>query len=118
MTQIARRLCFISDLLVISTLVPSLHGTILHQTISLWERRYLMNHGPILWLLSLLLISSTLAAQPINDDCEDAIDAILGANPFDITSATDSSIPADDYACTGELLGQFYRDLWWHFVFA
>jgi len=75
-----------------------------------------MNHGPIVWLLSALLISSTLSAQPINDDCEDAIDAILGANPFDITSATDSSIPADDSACTGELLGQFYRDLWWHFV--
>ena len=75
-----------------------------------------MIRGSLLWLLAILLISSTLPAQPINDDCSGATDAVLGANPFDITSATDSAIPADDSACSGELLGQLYRDVWWHFV--
>ncbi|MGE4618512.1 MAG: proprotein convertase P-domain-containing protein, partial [Planctomycetota bacterium] len=67
-------------------------------------------------LLSLILTSNILPAQPINDDCSGASNAVLGINSFDITAATDSAIPADDSVCTDQLLGQLHRDVWWRFV--
>lgn len=75
-----------------------------------------MKHRVFIFLMAFFLFSSTLPAQPVNDECSEAIDAALGTNSFDITNATDSAIPADDSACTGELLGQLHRDVWWRFV--
>jgi len=75
-----------------------------------------MRYRSLFAMAFLLVLSGTLSAQPINDDCSGAIDAIEGVNPFDISTATDSAAPVDDSACSGELLGQLHRDVWWRFV--
>ena len=67
-------------------------------------------------LLICLFIPASLLSQPINDDCTGAVVAAVGMTPFDITSATDSSVPPDDSLCSDALLGQLHRDLWWSFT--
>lgn len=68
------------------------------------------------WWLLLLFIPSMVAAQPANDDCAGASSITVGSTPFDITNATDSTIPPDDTLCAGALLGLLQRDLWWSFI--
>jgi len=67
-------------------------------------------------LLACVLFPASLLAQPVNDDCTGAVIAVGGTIPFDITTATDSSIPPDDSLCSDALLGQLHRDLWWSFT--
>jgi len=71
---------------------------------------------PVIASILLLVFCQSLSAQPANDDCNGAIPAILGANPFDISTATDSSEPTDDSLCSTTLLGGAYHDLWWSYI--
>jgi len=68
------------------------------------------------WLLLVLFIPSMIAAQPVNDDCTGANIITVGSTPFDLTDATDSTIPTDDTLCADALLGLLHRDLWWSFI--
>ncbi len=68
------------------------------------------------WLVLSLLWPAAALSQPVNDDCSGASVAFVGTTAFDISSATDSAVPADDSLCSGALLGQLHRDLWWRFT--
>ncbi|MFN0057807.1 MAG: proprotein convertase P-domain-containing protein [Planctomycetota bacterium] len=64
-------------------------------------------------LLIILILATSANAQPANDNCVGALPALEGLNAFNITSATDSAVPADGSACFGTLLGGLHHDLWW-----
>ena len=67
------------------------------------------------WIF-VLFLTSTIAAQPFNDDCTGASIITVGSTSFDLATATDSTIPVDNALCTDALLGQLHRDLWWSFI--
>lgn len=50
------------------------------------------------------------------DECSSAAVAIIGVNPIDTTSATQSADPYDDAQCTGTFLGQMINDVWYEFT--
>ena len=68
------------------------------------------------WMVVCLLWPSAALSQPVNDDCSGASVTFVGTTAFDISSATDSAVPPDDSLCSGALLGQLHRDLWWRFT--
>ncbi|MGE4618912.1 MAG: M4 family metallopeptidase, partial [Planctomycetota bacterium] len=50
------------------------------------------------------------------DECLTATVAIVGVNPLDTTTATQSADPYDDALCTGTALGQMVNDVWFQFT--
>jgi len=56
-----------------------------------------------------------VAAAP-GDECSSATVAILGTNPIDTTTATQSADPYDDAQCPGAFLGQMANDVWYEFT--
>ena len=64
---------------------------------------------------SVLEISQGAPVGPENDNCSDAIPAIVGTNDFSTTgSTTDGPNPTD--ASCGGFGGSFYNDVWFNFV--
>ena len=60
-----------------------------------------------------LLTVSFVAA---GDECDNAIPAVDGLNPFDTTPYTNSADASDASQCTGTFLGDLVNDGWWTFV--
>ena len=61
--------------------------------------------------------SSSPACNPVSgDECLTAVDAFLGTNPVNTTTATTSSDASDSSQCSGTFLGGFHSDVWYRFV--
>ena len=50
------------------------------------------------------------------DECNDAVTANDGANPFNTTAMTDSPEASDDTQCAGTFLGDFVQDMWFTYT--
>ena len=61
--------------------------------------------------------TTTPPPPPANDDCTGATNAVVGANAFDSTNATDSAnnIPS---ICTANSSGTIYKDVWFRYTAA
>ncbi|MBM4101326.1 MAG: hypothetical protein FJ256_03570 [Phycisphaerae bacterium] len=64
---------------------------------------------------SVLEISQGAPVGPENDNCSDAIPAVVGSNSFDTTGSTTDGPNPTDPSC-GTFGGGFYNDVWFNFA--
>jgi len=66
-------------------------------------------------LLAVGLLTHTALAQ---DECSNAVTAVIGANAFNTVSATTSPEPVDDTQCPGTYLdwGNANKDVWFNYT--
>lgn len=68
---------------------------------------------PVCLATLVVAISGPVAAQ---DECGDAVDAVEGSNPFDLTMATSSSDPFDNGECNIPGQGEMDFDVWFRWI--